>query len=285
MVKILAIGDFHGKFPENLRKEAEKADLILALGDYAGLDFWRDYILYRLNIFAKGKKPEKSAEDFYGKKRFKQLVKMDDDAGKQVLSELDSLKKKIFFLLGNGDDSFYDYPFDKFFKGNIKNIKFLKKLKNLENMTYGKRKFKGIDFIGFGGYIDPVVNFENLDKLEDGNEIRRRLNLRNFKAEKKLRQILKNTGKNRIFVLHYPPFGVFDKIKDKNNPAHGKSAGVKFFTKLIKQYKPRLVLCGHMHEYQGKKKLGKSLVVNQGEANKGKAAVIDWPSLRVRFIK
>ena len=41
----------------------------------------------------------------------------------------------------------------------------------------------------------------------------------------------------------------------------------------------------HMHEYQGKKKLGKSLVVNPGEANKGKAAVIDWPSLRVRFIK
>ena len=39
--------------------------------------------------------------------------------------------------------------------------------------------------------------------------------------------------------------------------------------------KPFLVLCGHMHEYVGKKKLGSSWVVNPGEGSKGKFAIID----------
>jgi predicted phosphodiesterase len=40
-MKILAIGDFHGKFPAKLKKEARKVDLILSTGDYAGIDEWR----------------------------------------------------------------------------------------------------------------------------------------------------------------------------------------------------------------------------------------------------
>ena len=65
----------------------------------------------------------------------------------------------------------------------------------------------------------------------------------------------------------------------------GKSAGIGFFREAIKKYEPKLVLCGHMHEYQGKKMLGKSLVVNPGEAGSGKFAVIDYPSLRVKFFR
>lgn len=35
-MKILAIGDFHGKFPEKLKKKIgkEKPDLIVSIGDY-----------------------------------------------------------------------------------------------------------------------------------------------------------------------------------------------------------------------------------------------------------
>ena len=36
-----------------------------------------------------------------------------------------------------------------------------------------------------------------------------------------------------------------------------------------------LVLCGHMHGYQRAKKLYKSLIVNPGEAGKGKYAIIE----------
>ena len=45
-MKLLAIGDFHGKFPEKLKRkiEKEKPELILANGDYTGIDDWRPFL-------------------------------------------------------------------------------------------------------------------------------------------------------------------------------------------------------------------------------------------------
>ena len=93
-----------------------------------------------------------------------------------------------------------------------------------------------------------------------------------------------------IFVPHYPPKGVFDIIKDKGNPFRGRSAGIPIFTEAIRKFKPKLVLCGHMHEYQGAKRLGKSLVINPGEGDKGMYAVVDYQenkekNIKIRFIK
>ena len=104
------------------------------------------------------------------------------------------------------------------------------------------------------------------------------------KTRKKLFSLVKKMKGEKIFILHYPPKGIFDIIKDKSNPYNGKSAGIPMFREAILKYKPKLVLCGHMHEYQGVKRLGKSLVVNPGDAEKGKYAVIDWPSLKVKFV-
>lgn len=33
-MRILVIGDFHGKFPKKLKKEAKKVDLVVSVGDY-----------------------------------------------------------------------------------------------------------------------------------------------------------------------------------------------------------------------------------------------------------
>ena len=33
-MKILAIGDFHGKFPAKLQKLAKSVDLVISIGDY-----------------------------------------------------------------------------------------------------------------------------------------------------------------------------------------------------------------------------------------------------------
>ena len=35
------------------------------------------------------------------------------------------------------------------------------------------------------------------------------------------------------------------------------------------------MLCGHMHEYQGKQKLGKTLVVNAGDASEGRGVIVE----------
>ena len=127
--------------------------------------------------------------------------------------------------------------------------------------------------------MDVKVNYNNKEK-----EMLQRALMRIKKSRKNL---LKRFGKTKvdIFVPHYPPKGVFDIIKDKGNSFHGKSAGIPIFTEAIRKYKPKLVLCGHMHEYQGAKKLGKSIVVNPGEGDKGMYAVVDWPNLKVKVVR
>ncbi len=119
----------------------------------------------------------------------------------------------------------------------------------------------------------------------DKEKQNKRLNRRN-KSKTHLFKTLKNTKSPRIFIFHYPPKGAFDIIRDKkDNPMNGKSTGISFFTQAIKKYKPSLVLCGHMHEYQGAKRLAGSLVINPGDAEKGKYAIIDYLSLKIKFVK
>ena len=99
---------------------------------------------------------------------------------------------------------------------------------------------------------------------------------RRTKSKRRLLENLKKTKGERIFVFHYPPQGVFDIIKGgKDNPMNGKSAGIGFFSEAIKKYKPKLIVCGHMHEYQGVKRIYGVPVINPGDAEKGKYAIIE----------
>ena len=66
--------------------------------------------------------------------------------------------------------------------------------------------------------------------------------------------------------------------------------GVSSYNRVIKKYKPALLVCGHMHENQGKCKINATLVVNPGAALEGKAAIIDFDEkmkrvLSVRFVR
>ncbi|MCK5342684.1 MAG: hypothetical protein KAR20_04730, partial [Candidatus Heimdallarchaeota archaeon] len=58
-----------------------------------------------------------------------------------------------------------------------------------------------------------------------------------------------------------------------------------FFRDIALEENPALVLCGHMHEYQGKKRLGESLIVNPGAACDGKCAIIDFDEGKVRGVR
>ena len=287
-MKILAIGDFHGKFLEKLRKLAKsrEIDLVIALGDYAGLPEWIPFIRNQLRLIKEGKKPL-GAEDYFGKKAFKKLLEKDDAAGRNVLKILNSFGKKTIFIFGNGDDTFYDYPFESFFKASKKNKKFLKTIKNMINITYSKTKLQGIAFAGFGGFVDPDSHLER-GLMKKDRKLYFRILKRQKRSRAKLFSILRGFTKSHgIFVLHYPPKGAFDIVRDRKNPYNGKNIGTSYLTEAIKKYSPRLVLCGHMHEYQGKKMLGKSLVVNPGTASEGKAAIIDYKEkdIKVRFIR
>ena len=95
---------------------------------------------------------------------------------------------------------------------------------------------------------------------------------------------------NFIFMMHYTPYGFFDIVKNNKSPMFRKHVGFEPYNKVIKKYKPAIAICGHMHEYQGMKRMGKTTVVATGPAFGGKAAIIDCPDkegskIKIRLIR
>ena len=92
-----------------------------------------------------------------------------------------------------------------------------------------------------------------------------------------MRKAKRQTGKARIvlnsfgsgldiLVCHQPPFGFLDKVSFPGAPEHwqGKHAGSKVILDYIQEGQPRYVFCGHIHEGEGMKRIGKTEVYNLG---------------------
>jgi len=295
-MKLLVVGDFQGKFPARLKRRIakEEFDLVVGVGDYAGIDDWKPYIM---DVFRRIKNKEEriSPEDYFGKKGHKELWEKDFKAGRMVFREIDKIKKPTISVFGNSDDKWYNYPFDgiRDSRQEKRRGKILKSLKNFIDINYKKKKLFGFNWIGFGGYMDIESFVKDKEFRRAGKKKLKATIKRMRKSKEKLFKLfdgLKGRKENKILVLHYPPQGVFDIIKDKRNPINGRGAGVKSFSLAIKKYKPILVLCGHMHEYQGLKYLHGVPVINPGDAGEGKFAIVEVPSekgksVKARFIK
>lgn len=72
-----------------------------------------------------------------------------------------------------------------------------------------------------------------------------------------------------VLISHEPPYGAQDKV------FLGMHGGNKELRDLINKYKPRLVLCGHIHEDPGITKIGETTVVNCSMGKRGEGAIIE----------
>jgi Icc-related predicted phosphoesterase len=72
-----------------------------------------------------------------------------------------------------------------------------------------------------------------------------------------------------VLITHVPPYGAQDKV------FLGMHGGSKELREIVDKYKPRLVLCGHIHEDPGVSKLGDTTVVNCSMGKRGEGALID----------
>ena len=72
-----------------------------------------------------------------------------------------------------------------------------------------------------------------------------------------------------VLISHEPPYGAQDKV------FLGLHGGSKELREIIDEYKPRLVLCGHIHEDPGVTKIGKTTVVNCSMGKRGEGALIE----------
>jgi len=101
---------------------------------------------------------------------------------------------------------------------------------------------KGIPFVGISG-VDSN-QFKVLD-------------------EKKL------LNEKSVLVSHVPPYDTQDKI------FIGLHGGSKELRKIVDKYKPRLVLCGHIHEDPGFTKTNNTVVVNCSMGKRGEGALVE----------
>lgn len=71
-----------------------------------------------------------------------------------------------------------------------------------------------------------------------------------------------------VLISHVPPHGLQDKVY------LGMHAGSKELREIIDKYKPRLVLCGHIHEDPGYTKINNTIVVNCSMGKRKEGALV-----------
>lgn len=277
-MRILAIGDFHGKFPMKLRRiiKREDLDLIISLGDYPPWSFKKTFFryCYKTNV---------ELWKILGKQKYKKGFLKDWDVGKDILKKLNSSRVPVLTVVGNHDShkSIDDYD-AKESKWKWINQDFfsktIKRYHNIRRIDYRVIEIEGVVFIGayggsFTGSVQSKAYRKHRKKLDD--LFRRYQNI--------------NKKKYIIFVSHNVPYDTkFSKIG--YGEFKGIEKGSKLVRRIINRYRPVLNICGHMHEYQGKKMVGKTMVVATGAAKDGKCAIIDFDEKKgrvknVSFIK
>lgn len=286
MIKILAIGDFHGKLQNKLLKriKKEKPDLIVSVGDYPSFSFKKTFFKHSWGT-------PKQVWEIIGKKKTKELVKKDWENARKVLKKINNLNIPVLTTIGNYEGTIADcFDINKTYLKNVKRWKWyeqdfftntLKEFHNIKRIDYTFKKFNNLIFIGgYGNTVPGRVKSKNFRKYKT------KLDKLFWKFKKENKQ-----GKV-IFLFHNMPHNCLDKISDKNAPkeAIGKHYGSKLNRRIIEQHQPILGIGGHFHENQGKKKIKKTTVVNNGAAFENKATIIEFDERKgkikkIRFLK
>ena len=281
-MKILVVGDFHGKFPKKIDKiiRKDKIDLLVSIGDYLPF-FYRDLWFkhcYHTDV---------ELWEVIGKKKYRKLIEKDLSYGEDVLKKLNSLGIPVITVLGNVDYPLADDVMDekkpkgkRYWKEDWerpkKFINILKKYRNIHRFDYSYFKFGDFVFIGARGHTFPG------HVKSKGYRKHRKILDNLFKKFKK---------KKVIFVGHNVPFDTrLDKIgKKAHELVKGKHYGSKLIRRVIDKHQPVLYFGGHIHESKGKQKIRKTLAFNVGSVAEGGGVVVEVSEKgrlgKVKFIK
>ncbi len=281
-MKILVIGDLHGRKP---RIHFKDFDCIIQVGDVCDDSKFRPYIKEIFKLWKENEAVE--MDDFIiqkvGKKGLKKLEEESLEVGKKILGYLNSFGKPVFFVPGNWDQSYgetrikniektdYNYlkAFYDFYLGDRVNPRLIKGLKHIKDCQFKNNIFNNVNFIGYG-LISAPEDIKRRKKKFDG-----KVNKKNYeklkRAYQKIIDKLKSTFKKRnkksptIFISHNIPYNTkLDLVKDKRNYADKMHLGSSIARKFCEEYQPLLCIGGHVHEYFGKTKIGKTIVINAG---------------------
>jgi Icc-related predicted phosphoesterase len=287
MVRILTIGDFHGKIPYKLKKKIDKLvfDVIISPGDFGS--FHERKLFFK---HAYGKEDVKLA-DVIGQKKVNKFILQNEADAEKVISYLESFKKPLFVVTGNTDyagqnDIGGEDDTPKEYKKLTLN--FLNKLK-IPVLDFAKQKFNEYELVGYPRSSYPGIYTRTILSKKPHYKKRASKQEKDYMDHKKRMEKLFTNPQKTIFISHNTPYRTkLDKIGAYGDESvRGQHYGSALTKELIKKYQPRLVIAGHMHENAGKIRIGKTIVVNPGAAVDGRAALIELTDkqVRVNFIK
>jgi len=154
-----------------------------------------------------------------------------------VLRRLNDLPVPVVAVRGNSDLKRIHKKADAF-----SNITFL----HLNKMT-----LQSVGFVGISGAI-PVPFHTRLA----------------FRQEPIIAAVRSIIDRQTVLVTHPPPMGTLDGVLGRF------PAGSKAIRELVVDCRPRVLLCGHIHEAAGTDRIGDTLVVNCSMANSVMGALV-----------
>ncbi len=250
-MKILAIGDPHGNM-QKLRKIPMKGtDLILLTGDLGKAD------LARKKFFENIERKKQGLPEIEDTPEFQK--KVDDEIYYSSIKVLRYCAKfaPTYFIYGNVEPYAGTRPSKK---------------RKTPWLPTEARKRRGVRIINnrvinFNGIrIGGLEYFTDVNWVQDfkPSDYKKRMKTAKKQTDK-ARRVLRWFNDVNILVCHQPPYELLDKVGSPA-PKHwrGKHAGSKTILNYIKRNQPKYVFCGHIHESQGSKKLGKTKVYNLG---------------------
>ncbi len=257
-MKVLAIGDPHGALEKIKKISIKGVDLILLTGDIGKADLARKRFFENIERKKQGL-PELKEDVKFSKKVSKEIY----DSTMDILRYL-SKYIQVYSIIGNVWSSDKEVKKDeKKFKIKLPHLhKDYKKIKNFNLVRNKIIKIEGLK-IGFLEYFIDTCWVKEFKPSDYKKKLKKAK-----KQTEKAKKILKKFGKVDALICHQPPYGILDKVAWKEAPKHwlGKHAGSKTILDYIKKYQPKYVFCGHIHEGEGKAKIGKSEIYNLGVA-------------------
>jgi len=260
-MRICVIGDPHGNLEKIKNIPLKDIDLILLTGDLGKAD------LARKRFFENEERRREGADELeedaeYAEKSWSEIHY-------SAIGMLKYLSKyaPVYTILGNVGtnmlkSSVHRKEEEKY---NIKLPNFGEDIKKLKDIYLVKNRLRNLSGlrVGFLEYF--------LDNcwIKEFSETDKKRIIKAKKETEKAKRVLKGFGFGLdILICHQPPYRILDKINFPGSPKHhqGKHAGSKVILDYIKSHQPKYVFCGHIHEAEGKVKIGKTQVYNLGVA-------------------
>ncbi len=251
MVRILAVGDPHGRV-DLLRKIPKRGvELVLVTGDLGKAD------LARKRFFENVKRKQEGLPELEDDEEFDYRASMEVYSSSVKVLDYLSRFAPVFTIYGNVEPYGGRRP-----EKNRRAPWLPRTLKGMEGVSVinGRvRNFGGVRIGGLEFFTDTCW----IREFKPGDYKKRMVKAK--KVTDKMRGILGRFGDLDILVHHQPPYGFLDQVGGAA-PKHwqGKHAGSKIILNYIRRYQPQYAFCGHIHEGEGMVKIGETEVYNLG---------------------